>query len=106
MNIGVLAAPVFLLRVAGVAVPINIQDVPNIIHASEVLAHAVETNQPLDITFKEIAPDLMPIAATVADAFYPGSGLAAQAIIYLLQHSRPMTWDEQQRWFARASLNE
>lgn len=46
--------------------------------------------------------DLLPIAETVSDFYFPGSGFAESLVVYAAVHARPPTKQEQQRMWDRA----
>ena len=46
--------------------------------------------------------DLLPIAETVSDFYFPGSGFAESLVVYAAARARPPTKQEQQRMWDRA----
>lgn len=51
---------------------------------------------------KDIAPDVLPVVETLANAFFPGAGNAIELLMIVMAFSHKMTPEEEAVWFDRA----
>lgn len=51
---------------------------------------------------RDIAPEVLPVIETLANAFFPGAGDAVELMTLVLAYSHQMTDSERDIWFDRA----
>lgn len=74
-----------------------------LIHAIPAVKAGVANGESALGVLKNQAPEALAIIESVANIVAPGSGEIIQLLATAYAHSRPMTRDEEEAWFQRAS---
>lgn len=75
-------------------------------HAAPKIKAGIDAGRsPLEV-LKTDAPEVLAMLEQIANYVAPGSGTAIEVVAFLATQARPMTFEEEQAWMARASESQ
>jgi hypothetical protein len=90
-----------ILHLSGTTTPLDI-----LAPVPKLGADIVQMAQGKPVDPKVFIHDLEPFGEAVANYYAPGSGLALKVLFLALEHSRPMTPEEEREWMARFGIQD
>lgn len=76
--------------------------IDTLVTAAPLISNGVQHGDTAEQIVAALTPAMLAALETVANLFFPGAGTAIAIVASLIRAARPMTPEEEQRWFERA----